>query len=63
MRRLRKRFWDALFFAATRLSNYALVKRSKACGCSNCTNVAMLMAAMKRASRAPLSREHPAGLN
>lgn len=48
MIRLRKWFWDHVFLTSARLSNYALVKRSKACGCANCAHVATLLSAMKR---------------
>lgn len=65
MKRLRLWFWDRIFFAAARLSNFALVKRSKACGCDNCSNVAKLAALIRMpGERGPrVARTHPAGLN
>lgn len=49
MKRLRVRLWEWVFQSCVRLSNFALVRRSRACGCQACDQVAELTLAMQRA--------------
>lgn len=69
MRRLRVLFWGWMFEAAVALSNVALLRRSRACGCAACTHVAVLTEAMTRArgmrmvKGPPSAHVHQQGLN
>lgn len=47
MRRLRVRLWHWMFQAATRLSNVALTRACRACGCPGCTALIRLADALR----------------
>lgn len=59
MKRLRLWCWDYLFIAATRLSNWALVRRALACGCEHCGQVAILVTKLKTTMRSRPGAGHP----
>lgn len=50
MKRMRVWFWEWLFHACVRWSNRALIRRSRACGCPACTQVALLTEVMMKAA-------------
>src|SRR5262245_48684147 len=48
VKRLRITVWEWVFRTTMRLSNYALIRRSRACGCPACLRVAELTEALVR---------------
>jgi hypothetical protein len=48
VKRLRIAFWELVFQRCVKLTNWALVRRSRACGCPACIHVAHLTVMMAR---------------
>jgi hypothetical protein len=51
MRRLRMFLWTRIFLFASKLQNKAIVKRSEACGCNDCTDFARMIRTVQRVQK------------